>query len=314
MFGIRITPPELGALMAYFDKEGEGVINCAEFLVQFFRTGVEERARRSQLWRRYDEKMIEKRRQAQLQKEQELEAKTNAKVQTDFTEEDFQSGISKLTEAAIKHDRNSTSAVGLGSFECESMPPLVFKEQLKRVFNIVLTPRELGALMAYFDKEDTGVINCAEFLIQFFRTGLEERNRLRALTLDMQRRKELKDNEIKEQKRLEILRKEATCVDFDFTEAEFDSGLARFITMCFRLDRRQFGSTTLKAFQVDQLKPSEFRELLKRTFNLKLNPPELGALVTLFDPKQTGFVSCPAFLHTFTQTRLRMETIKVRPV
>ena len=37
------------------------------------------------------------------------------------------------------------------SFEVAFMPPHVFKEQLKRVLNLHLTPQELGALMRVYD-------------------------------------------------------------------------------------------------------------------------------------------------------------------
>jgi hypothetical protein len=38
-FGVQISSGELGALMEYFDKDKDGVINCNEFLSRFFRTG-----------------------------------------------------------------------------------------------------------------------------------------------------------------------------------------------------------------------------------------------------------------------------------
>eukprot|EP01041_Mallomonas_annulata_P011098 gene11098-23199_t len=311
VFNVNVTAAELSALMSYFDKENTGSINCAEFLVNFFHTGFEERSRRARLWRRHDENKIEQRKREIQRRDKEILDKQAIKISAlEFTEEDFQSGIAKLTEAAIKHDRNSTSAIGLGAFESESMPPHIFKEQLKRVFNIILSPAELSALMSYFDKENRGSINCAEFLIQFFRTGLEERNRIHAQHLEMQHRKELKDLELQHKRTLENEARVNAHVDFNFSEDEFDGALSKFITMCHKLDRRQFGPSSMKAFEIDAMTPSEFRELMKRTFNLKLLPQELGALVTLFDPQATGFVSCPAFMYVFTQTRVKVEEFK----
>jgi len=56
--------------------------------------------------------------------------------------------------------------MGLDAFEGESMPPHVFKEQLKRVFRIRLSPPELGAIMDVFDKDREGTVNSSEFLLQ----------------------------------------------------------------------------------------------------------------------------------------------------
>jgi hypothetical protein len=60
----------------------------------------------------------------------------------------------------------------------ESLPMHVFKEQLKMVFNVKVTIPQLMALMSYFDKENTGSINCEKFLVQFVRTGMEEREKM----------------------------------------------------------------------------------------------------------------------------------------
>jgi len=127
VFNIPLSPPELGALMSYFDKEGVGYINCAEFLIQFFRTGFEERSRREQIWRKYDEDKMKVRKEQRKTQEQAAEQKNALKVQYAFSEEDFRLAIAKLTEAATKYDKKSPGAVGLDAFQCESMPPHVFK-------------------------------------------------------------------------------------------------------------------------------------------------------------------------------------------
>lgn len=46
-----------------------------------------------------------------------------------------------------------------------------------QVFGLKLSPRELGAVMQEFDKDGDGTVNCAEFLLTFFRIGFEGRNR-----------------------------------------------------------------------------------------------------------------------------------------
>lgn len=43
VFGLKLSPSELGAVMKEFDKDGDGTVNCAEFLLTFFRIGFEGR-------------------------------------------------------------------------------------------------------------------------------------------------------------------------------------------------------------------------------------------------------------------------------
>jgi hypothetical protein len=39
------------------------------------------------------------------------------------------------------------------------------------VFNVKLDSRELGAVMSHFDKDGSGEVDCAEFLLEFFKLG-----------------------------------------------------------------------------------------------------------------------------------------------
>jgi hypothetical protein len=77
-------------------------------------------------------------------------------------------------------------------------------------------------------------------------------------------------------------------------------------------DKRQIGPAGLTAFQVEFLNPSEFREMMKRTFNFKFNSlRELGALVMYFDTQQKKSVLCSSFLNSLTQIRVQYEEFKV---
>jgi hypothetical protein len=80
-----------------------------------------------------------------------------------------------VKQAALLYDRYHPSSVQLDAFEAQSMPPHVFREQLKRCFNIRLAPQEFGALLSYFDKDKTGTVDCVRFLVTFFRTGQSSR-------------------------------------------------------------------------------------------------------------------------------------------
>ena len=313
VLNMKLSPQELGALMSYFDKNGDGCISCSDFLVQFIKVGFEERSRRRQYWREFEDRKAKARRKRAEDKERQAEQKNNLKVTNDFDEEEFQSAIAKLTAAAVKYDRTTAGAVGLDAFEGEAMLPHVFKEQLKRVFNIRLSPPELGALMSYFDKDGDGCVNCAEFLIQFFRTGFEQRSKTRAYWRELKKINAEKKAKAEEDRIKENEARAMADVDYNFTEDHFDSALMMMIKMCYQFEHRQLGPAGLKAFEADMVTPSEFREMLKRSFNMLVNSHQLGALVTYWDPSMIGMVSCRAFLNSFTQMRVRTEPFKNKP-
>lgn len=309
VFKVIVTPPELSALMAHYDKTGTGVLNCSDFLIQVFRLGYEERCRRTENWRKIDNDKIDRIKNEQKKLEKKLEEQQAVKL-VSFTEEDSQRALAKLTEAATNYDRNSTKAISLSEFDREYMPPHMFKEQLRRVLNIQFSPPELSALVAHFDKEQTGRIVCQEFLMQFYHIGNEERTRLNSKRLESQRRKEVRDREKWEKRREESMHRAAALVDFNFTEDDFDSALKKFIYLFYQIDRRHFGADDMKAFAIDAMQPSEFRELMKRNLNFKVLPAELGALIALFDSKNAHVVSCNLFTQIFTTTRVRVEEFK----
>lgn len=57
----------------------------------------------------------------------ELEKKNEIQLIEDYTDGDLQSAMNKITEAAVKYDRLMPGAVQLDAFECEYMPPNVFR-------------------------------------------------------------------------------------------------------------------------------------------------------------------------------------------
>ena len=250
--------------------------------------------------------------QAALKKKQKDDKISFVHVDHSYTEADFQTAFEKLTTGAMKYDKSGPGSVGLDAFEAVSMPPHVFREQLKLVFNVNVTLPELWALVAYFDRDETGVVNCKHFLTQFLRTGLDERIRIRQGWKKEEEVKKEKDRQAELQKEAEKVKRAWAEVDFDFLEPDFDSMLAKFVDMCFNFDRRQLGPAGLTAFEVDSLNPSEFREMLKRTFNLKLTSRELGAMVTYFDSKSKRMVDCAMFLNSVVQIRVQCEEFKVK--
>lgn len=133
----------------------------------------------------------------------------------------------KVTEAAVKYDKNSPSAMSLTAFEGSSMPPHVFKEQLKRVFNIKLTAAELGALMKHFDKDGDGTVDCAEFLIAFFKKGFETRAANTIAKREAEAATTRKAQAIEEARDAAAAVHAAAQVSWTFTDADKDSALVK---------------------------------------------------------------------------------------
>lgn len=286
---------------------------CADFLKKFFKTGFEERQRRKAQWREHQKTLIAQRLEEDKQKLEALSKKTNlvnASTSRDFTETDFQSAMAKLTHAAFKYDRTLPGAAGLNAFECISMPPHVFREQLKLVFHLKVTLPELWALVSFYDKTGSGEICCRDFIAQFLSTGFAERDRIQQRWRAEKMHKAQLDKELQRIKDEETRKKAWSEVDFDFLEADFDSALHKLIMLGFNFDRRQLGPQGLK-FDVETWNPAEFKEMLKRTFSLKVTPRELGALVNYFDTLQNKTAHVSTFLNTFTHIRVDCEDFKV---
>ena len=182
--------------------------------------------------------------------------------------------MTKLTEAAFQYDRNSPGAMGLGGFQAVSMPPNVFKEQIKRVFGLNVTVGELGALVSFFDRNNTGsgVVNCKEFIDKFLRMGMAERDKLTKSKGHEQKIKEQKEL-AKEKAREEEERLRASrSVNFQFSELEFDTALSRFIATCHHFNPQTLGPMGWASITADRLPFSEFKALLKLQFHVRFTP------------------------------------------
>ena len=146
----------------------------------------------------------------------------------------------------------------------------------------------------------------------FYRTGYDERNRIRSgwrkEIIEKEQQRKIEDEERLQQN----LARNALDVDFDFSESDFDSALMKIVNMCRLFDKRQLGPAGFAAFTSEALSPAEFKEMGKRTFNLKVSPGELGAIVKYYDINGKGSVNCNAFLNSFVQIRVQCEEFKGR--
>lgn len=302
-FGLVLTNKELGYVIRKYDKAGTGRVTCKSFLTSFLKLGIVERQSHHIQQLERQKRMDEL---AALESEQKVkevqQGSTKLKINYDFQDSDLVSANKKLKEASTFFDQSRGGS--LSSFDPLTLTPVEFKRALKRTFNLSFTPSELGALVCSYDKEGKGGISCKNFLNSFFALGHEERDRMRITQLkrNVEGEKALKAEE--EKKRNDLINKTDIDIDFDFTEEDRDAGLAKLLAAATKYDRSHPAAMSLDGFDCLSMTAAAWKELVRRTFNLKLKPKEVGALVRHFDksdPPISTDIDCGEFLTLFLQ-------------
>lgn len=194
----RLSVEELDSLMPHFDNAG--FVNGCEFLLLMTRLRFEFRSKLQTQKLAKEKAQREKDKEWQAKRQADLESGGNrSKISFDYTPADVKQALEVVTEAAFRYDRAMPGTMQLEAFECEYLPPAVFKEQLRRVFHISLTPSQFGAFLKTSTFFSDGVINCAAFVVYFLRLGFNERSSL----VRHQRLEKERINEERERKRQE---------------------------------------------------------------------------------------------------------------
>jgi Ca2+-binding EF-hand superfamily protein len=308
-FLVKLTNAELGAIVFLFDKDGDGFVDAVEFTNEFFRLGKIEREKFN-ISNEEIRARIEKRRN-KFKRERALRLKKLGHITTvsTFTEEDEKSAIRKVAKVAFSYDPVKGGLEGF--FVCAGLTEPQFREQLRRNFEITLSPAESAALMNTFDSDKNGMVDCTEFLFHFFRIGRAEKDRHERLNRERSQ-KLLQDEKI----RLEQLKE------------HFDSLLVANIQTPTEEDKKSFFNKIKlaaytykndscfgdlqKSFESTALNPTQFKELLKRNFDINVTPGELGAAIAMFDDNGDGEVSCAEFMSTFFKIGLKERTDKLK--
>lgn len=287
-FGIILDKKEMGSLIKEFDTEGHGLIDCAYFLTTFLRMGMSLRheEKRQQLvkcrqleieHKLYYEKLLE-----------EAHKKQDSNFDPTFTEADKESALKKLKKAAIKYSKNHPSSMGLGGFTCKYLTPGAFREMVKVTFQLMLTNRELGALVSLFDSDKNGSVRCDNFLLYFLSLGSKERANIWTASLEKQRR-ECYEQAMEQERILKAQWERAGSIKIEdilnFTKADEENALKKIAEAARFYDKHASESDLMRAFEGQSMTPSVFKEMMKRCFNVSLTNPELGACLVLFDQR-----------------------------
>lgn len=306
-FNMNLNPQELGALMTIFDPEKKGTVICIEFLNKFLKVGMDERARRWQQWRDHELELEKSRAEAEAQKKKADDEKHFIKLR-EYSDDQYETAVQKLTQAAAKYIKGAPGAVSLTAFEAQTMLPHVFKEQLKLVFGLKVTIPELSALLHFFGNDEE--LTCREFVVKFVRMGIEERQSMRKKWKEDDKAKKEKADKLKEEILIKNGLRGVTEVNKNFVEEDFDSALGKLIDMCYRFDARNAGPGFRKIFEANFFTPGEFKEILKRTFNVRVTAAELGVFVSYFDTSMSGNITTSSFMSSFLKIRISLEDIK----
>ena len=89
----------------------------------------------------------------------------------------------------------------MDGFTAAELDPTALKEQLRRNFDIKITPAELGAIMLMFDKDGNGSVSCAEFLHEFFKIGRATKDQANRLNIKAKKERSEKDAQRKDQRK-----------------------------------------------------------------------------------------------------------------
>lgn len=298
-FHLQLTPGELGALIHEFDKNNDGMIECAEFLVTFFKLGFAARAQEKTEQLELQRQHLEAVKEEQAEKLKMAEAKMEIKVDYDFSEADEARMHSKLRQAAKKYDKSHQSALPPDGFEVKYMKPGVFREMVKRTFNLNLNSKELGACVKTFDKTGRGQIECHDFLVKFLQMGIDERNqeRLEGLAKSRQLLKEAEEEKM--QKYNTIVEKSTLKIESDFSEADKNRAVEKVREAAIKYDKNHPSALGLEGFDAEYLTPGAFKEMLKRTFNINLTIPELAALISVYRYQKSENANPAEFVKAF---------------
>ena len=224
-------------------------------------------------------------------------AKTELKVTQTFTDKEHREAMEKLGEAAFKFDPASPGPMGLTAFQAQYLTPAVFREMLKRSFNLKVTDAELAALISEFESDNAEkAVDCQKFMVRFTQLGTERRSALRVAQVEKNRKGLIAQREEHAIKKKAADDKMAGVADLAFAKQDFNSALDKIRTIAGNYDRGHPSSPSLSGFQGANMLPHEFKDMLMRTFHVSLSGKELGALVKFFDTSGTQTIDSQEFL------------------
>jgi Ca2+-binding EF-hand superfamily protein len=294
IFGVQLTKGEIVALTKSFDRNNDGDVSFVEFrrallkIIETSKQEVEERRKRESAKAR---KRHEKLSELHLKKHA---ANTVATVDSSFKDKDVTAALRKIAKAAATFDQGR-SGNPLGAF-AGVLDPTGFRDALWSVFQIKLTPPQLGAMMSHFDNDASGTVDGAEFKLEFCRIAGVAKQAMKEA--NERQKKKVKDYyDAIEAKQVEKFAKvPETKYDKNFSDKHYERAMSKLGQVAKFHDPERAQSTV--GFQ-GLLDPGAFKEQLRRCFGIKFTEKELGALIMHFDRDDSGSIDGTEFLIGF---------------
>jgi Ca2+-binding EF-hand superfamily protein len=211
-FCLYLTPGEVAALVHVFDSNGDGSIDCHEFLQHFFKIGFIEREK-------FHKKHVAKcnrRRELEDARQQERVEAFRAKnlVQlSEATDNDRESLQKKMETISADYERREQWGNAFAAFDSASLDPTSFREILKNSFNIRTTRGELAVLVELYGTS-AGEIDCGQFLAAFFLSGKDEKERRLMKRMAVHDRLMRVRKKYEEDMERELLSRKVTAIEF----------------------------------------------------------------------------------------------------
>ena len=219
--------------------------------------------------------------------------------------------LKKVAVAAVKYDRVK-DGVYVNAFRGGAMAPAAFRLEMKRSLNIKLRDDEFEELVTEFDQDGDGTIVGSEFLIQFMSIGFKEKSRIAHRRRQKQKKKELSDLMEEKRRRMKEEAKMESNITSDFSKADLQSALDKIQQVAGDYDATSASAMSLGGFLGTPLTPGNLRDMLRRTFNLRLSGAEIGAMMSAFDQDQSGTLDGSEFLINFKKLGFKERTLRAK--
>ena len=220
--------------------------------------------------------------------------------------------LAGLQNIAATFDSSRHGArASLSGFSGRKLTPIEFQYVLGRSLGLNLSFEEIRGLMAAFDDNDDGYLECHEFIKGFFKLSFDarsdERSRRFALQFETQRKLE---SEAREAKRAAAV-KEEEAFNTPFTEEDRVSALAKLGDVAkYWYSQKYLDRIKAQAFNA-LMTPTEFRKQLIRSFDLYLTQGQLSALCNEFDRNRDGKINGSEFVYLFFKLKKEQSEAEI---
>lgn len=205
----------------------------------------------------------------------------------------------KVRKAGMNYDRYRDGTALNECFLDYSLTAEEFRVALRRALAVELTYEEANALLVDSDLDGNGSLDGAEFLMMFFKMAQAERKKVADKVQRIREKMGDVEKELREKERKFQLVSDDQVVSGSYGQKDMSRVLRRLASYARTFDiLSEDGRRTSSSFQC-VLRPAALKEQLLKSFGMKVNKMELGALVAHFDQDGDGEVGGAEFLRAF---------------